>query len=873
MSSEKLKIEVLLAAVDRVTGPFKSIAKSGSETARALKAARDQLKDMNAQQERITAFRKAEKDAAIAENTFKSVQERIRSLKDEIAKVPAPTQAMAKALKDATRESEDLKNRHAALIDKQQRLFTQMKAGGIDTSNLAHHSMELATRQVEASQSVNKLNTAMEVQNQKLHKLHAARAEYNKSMALKDKLGGAGAKALVAGTAINAAAAVPVIAYAKAEDAATQLKIAMMEKGGKVSDQFKEINDLAGQLGNKLPGTTADFQNMMTKLIRQGMPAEAVLGGLGKATAYLAVQLQMMPEAAAEFASELQHATRTTDKDMMGLMDTIQKAFNLGVNQNHMLEGFAKMSPALSIIRKEGSAAAKELAPLLIMAKNSGMAGEAAGNAYRKVFQQSMDKRKIAKGNSALSGTGVVLDFTDGKGEFGGLDKMYQQLEKLKNVNTVQRLAALKKVFGDDAETLQVLSLMIERGASGYAAVQAKMERQADIQERVNAQLGTLKNLWDAATGTFTNALVAFGESISPELHATAKWLGELAEGTQKWAKENPELSATLMTIVKWTGMAALGLGGLLVAYSSIIIPMASLKFAMAYLNLQGFGVAVMFGRLWGAIKWLGGGVVWLGRLFLTNPILLAITLIAAAAYLIYRNWEPIKQFFGDIWEWIKAKFDTTATWFSELPSRFATWGSAIIDGLLLGINSKWESLKATVKELAQMLPEWVTGPLKINSPSRVFAEIGGSTMEGLEQGMLAASTGPLAALNALTRKLTAAGAGMLLGGAALAMPPDAVNLTRTITDRHQAVKLPALPDVVRNVPNISQPEAAIDTRPPIGGGGRTLTEHAHMTLTIHVHAAPGMDETALARQVAAEIQRLDAQRAARGRSRLTDAD
>ncbi|SPX16515.1 bacteriophage V tail protein [Escherichia coli] len=61
--------------------------------------------------------------------------------------------------------------------------------------------------------------------------------------------------------------------------------------------------------GNQLPGTTADFQNMMQMLVRQGIPAENILGGVGKATAYLAVQLKKTPEAAAEFAAKMQDAT------------------------------------------------------------------------------------------------------------------------------------------------------------------------------------------------------------------------------------------------------------------------------------------------------------------------------------------------------------------------------------------------------------------------------------------------------------------------------------------------------------------------------------------------------------------------------------
>ncbi|EHA0988683.1 phage tail tape measure protein [Escherichia coli] len=112
--------------------------------------------------------------------------------------------------------------------------------------------------------------------------------------------------------------------YADQENAATGLKVAMMDANGEVGKSFQDINKLAIGLGNQLPGTTADFQNMMQMLVRQGIPAENILGGVGKATAYLAVQLKKTPEAAAEFAAKMQDATGTASEDMMGLFDTTE---------------------------------------------------------------------------------------------------------------------------------------------------------------------------------------------------------------------------------------------------------------------------------------------------------------------------------------------------------------------------------------------------------------------------------------------------------------------------------------------------------------------------------------------------------------------
>ena len=77
----------------------------------------------------------------------------------------------------------------------------------------------------------------------------------------------------------------------------------------------------------------------------------------------------------------------------------------------------------------------------------------------------------------------------------------------------------------------------------------------------IGAQLGTLKNLWDAAGGAFTGFLVKLGEAIAPQVKSLTEWISNVSDGLGKWAAENPRLSGTLMTLAG--GLAiVLALGG-----------------------------------------------------------------------------------------------------------------------------------------------------------------------------------------------------------------------------------------------------------------------------------------------------------------------
>lgn len=198
----------------------------------------------------------------------------------------------------------------------------------------------------------------------------------------------------------------------------------------------------------------------------------------------------------------------------------------------------------------------------------------------------------------------------------------------------------------------------------------------------------------------------------------------------------------------------------------------------------------VLMGALFKGIMLAGKALFFLGRAMLTNPIGLAITGIALAAYLIYRYWTPIKAFFGQLWDWVKLKFNAAWTWISgiwsqaaawfsgiwdninaffhsgignitatilnwsplglfykvfagvlswfgvDLPNNFTEFGKNLINGLVNGINRAWDSAKQTVSALGDSVKNWFAKKLGIHSPSRVFMGYGENTVDGLVIGV-----------------------------------------------------------------------------------------------------------------------------------------
>ena len=337
------------------------------------------------------------------------------------------------------------------------------------------------------------------------------------------------------------------------------------------------------------------------------------------------------------------------------------------------------------------------------------------------------------------------------------------------------------------------------------------------------------------------------------------------------------------ITIVTLGVLAGLLLvtGPLMLGIASIIGPYALLRYTLTAAGAKGLTLMPILRMLGAGFRLAGGAVLWLGRALLMNPIGLLVTGIAVAAFLIYKYWEPIKVFFTGIWDGVTAAFSTAWTaitgfaramwmdiqtafsggigsiaamilnwsplglfykvfagvlsWFGiDLPAKFSEFGANILRGLVVGITGALGWVKDTVMNAGASVIGWFKEKLGIHSPSRVFAELGDFTMQGLAIGIDRSQNEPLMQIDGMAKRLAQIGAGIAIGGAAL-------------------------------------PSMAFDTRPPIPARTAPVMVDSHDKYEIIIQAAPGMDPQAIARAVSAELDRRDREKAARMRSSLHD--
>ena len=888
-----LSLQATVELIDRMTAPLQSMSSQADRLTQAFRQTNGEMRSLQNQQRLISAFHSQSASVRQTQTEFAQAHARLATLRQQMQATANPSQTLVRNFQQAERTVERLNQR----LQSQNQTLTQtrdrLNALGMNTSNLAADEQRLA-------QAINRTNTELEQRRRRMEQVQQIQERYHRQQEKLQNIRNTSTAVAVGGAV---ALALPIKEYAQAEDAAMGLKVSMMDATGKVAPEFEKINALAERLGTSLPGSTAEFSGMMAKLVQQGISFKDILGGVGEASANLAVVMKMPFADAAEFAAKMQDATKTSAKDMTALMDVIQKSYYLGVDSTNMLTGFAKLSAGMKTIKQEGLAGAKAMAPLLVMADQAAMSGESAGNAYSKIFKAMMDTQKISK---TLKGSGISMNFTNGKGEFGGLDNMFKQLEKLKGMSTESRLPILADMFGNDAETIQALNLLIDKGKAGYDETIAKMEKQAALQQRVNAQLSTLTNLWDSAKGTFSSVMASFGEALAPDIKNLVEWLTSITEKIGAWAKANPELATNIMRVVAVVTILALALAALSVVALTIIGPMAMLRTAMVTMGGMGGMLNMILAPLkmmWSLFGFIGqavfsavgliGRALWsivpviraVGMAMMANPILIVVAAIAAAALYIWMNWGTLGPKFAALWAWITS--GARSMWASIV----STWNS-LVASVIGYANSLWSGLgirfSSGVAALLGIIAAFSPVGLFIRAFAAVlsyfaglgaqFAAYGGHMIDGLRNGIMSRLGGVLSSIQSVAGRIKSAftSAMSIHSPSRVFMSYGGHLMTGLANGINNNANLPLNATTALAGQISDQAPLGFDTRatvlPSRGmGGGSMAMGYASGGITININGAS--DPQAVAREVERVLNQRDRNLQARNRSRLADID
>ncbi|PIA84727.1 phage tail tape measure protein, partial [Escherichia coli] len=330
-----------------------------------------------------------------------------------------------------------------------------------------------------------------------------------------------------------------------------------------------------------------------------------------------------------------------------------------------------------------------------------------------------------------------------------------------------EALQALAKNFGlgDMFADMQVMAFIRPMLANmdRYREIRAGALRAADNDLLASAYDQRLKSPLEATKALMVSSrdlAITLGDQLAPSFISLTQELLPLIQGAKHWVATHPQFVSGAFKLISALLAIKIATVGLKLGLNLLISPFVSVWKNAVLLRANWLRLSLALGQ-GGKLRWLvtgfsavargartlsgvlsgglvrgimlaGRAVLWIGRALMMNPIGLVITAVAAAAYLIYRNWGAVSGWFKQRWADIQEAFNGGIVGIGKLlinwspagllykafaaalkyfgvalPAKFTDFGGHLIDGLINGIKNKWGSLKSSVTGMGDSISSW----------------------------------------------------------------------------------------------------------------------------------------------------------------------
>ncbi|MCW9686829.1 phage tail tape measure protein [Proteus mirabilis] len=640
--SNNLKLQVVLSAVDKLTAPFRSAQESNKRLASAVRQSRDSLKTLNQQASQIDGFRKIKQQLTSTQQAYQSATQRVATLAKEIANSENPTKKQLEAFKKAQREAGQLKTKYEQLQQSVQRQRSALQANGISTNQLGQAQRRLNGDIERTTQQLRRQENQLRRSAEQERRMAAAKSQYQKTLDVRNKMAGAGATMTATGAGMLYSAKQTLMpGY---EFNVGMSKVQALTRLDKNSDEFKMLREQARELGATTAFTANQVAQGQAFYAMAGFKPEQIKNAMpGTLAMSLAGDIDL--GTTADIGSNILTGFKL-DSDQMGrVSDVLVGAFTRSNTSLTMLgdtmKYVAPVASGLGVDLETAAAATGKLG-------DAGIQGSMAGTSLRAILGRLAEPPKMAA--KALEELGIKT--RDAKGNLRDFPELLAELDKkTAKMGNAQRAGFFKHIAGEEA--FSALSVLAEQAGKGELQTlvadlkQAKGEAQKVAGTMTDNLSGDMKNLQSA----WEDLGIQIFDGIDSPLRQISQSITRVISKVGVWMKENPELAKTLTMI----GLAIAGiittLGILSLSIAAMLGPLAAAKLSLSILGIKGGSALTLLLK---PIKLLGSAFLGLGKAMLANPILLVIAAIAAAVYLIYKNWDTIGPYVYKVWDTVK---------------------------------------------------------------------------------------------------------------------------------------------------------------------------------------------------------------------------
>lgn len=157
-----LSLKVLLQAVDKATGPLKQITQGSGGAARAIRANKEELRDLERAQKELSSFKNLKRQSEGTAAAMSAEQKRIAELSREIDNTTGSTKRLQQQRNAAIKRAAKLKSQYEAEQKQLQTLRNSMAQAGGTTGTLSQRQAELTRRIQETNQRIERQQKALQ---------------------------------------------------------------------------------------------------------------------------------------------------------------------------------------------------------------------------------------------------------------------------------------------------------------------------------------------------------------------------------------------------------------------------------------------------------------------------------------------------------------------------------------------------------------------------------------------------------------------------------------------------------------------------------------------------------------------------------------
>jgi TP901 family phage tail tape measure protein len=323
---------------------------------------------------------------------------------------------------------------------------------------------------------------------------------------------------------------------------------------------------------------------------------------------------------------------------------------------------------------------------------NAGIKGSQAGTTLRS----ALTNLAAPTDSAAALMQRLGLNFFDSEGKMKSMTDILTELkDKTAGLTQQEKASAMETLFGKEA--MSGMLAMVDQGPEKFDEL-SKSLRDCDgaSKEMAGVMSNNLKGAMNAMEGSLETAAIKIGDVLAPMIKSAATWIGEMANKFSALPQPMQEL------IVK-IGLIAAALGPILIILAKLIESVRTV--ASVFTGLK--SAATVFTAL--------PGIISSGAL----PIIGILVAIAAAVYVIYSNWDSLKEYFGNFWSWVKNIFTSFWDWLQPFLS---SWGPIVLSilapflGIPLLIIQHWSQVKEVLTNVFGSLMDGFDGVVKFFS-------------------------------------------------------------------------------------------------------------------------------------------------------------